>query len=737
MRWIRASVAAGTVFFFMLSTGIGAFCQKSSYPFQDSRLTADQRIDNLLSLLTLQEKIDLLGKNLNIPRLGIHGSGHLDSIPGSSGQVEGLHGLAMSPGWAKKSPGGPGTRGGTSVIPTTQFPQAAGLGATWDPALIEKAASLEGDEARYIFERYDRGGLIVRAPNADLARDPRWGRAEESYGEDPFLDGTMATAFVHGLQGNDPQHWNTVSLVKHFLANSNEDNRVGSSSNFDSRLLHEYYAVPFRMAIEDGKADALMTAYNAVNGIPMAASPLLRDLAMQRWGFNGLIDTDRGALTFMVTKHHYYPDMAHAAAGAIHAGVNQFLNEYQQPVKDALQQKLITETDIDANLRGLLRVMLRLGLLDSATPNPPSAAQEPWDRPESRQLALQVTQESIVLLKNAQHLLPLNASAIHSIAVAGPLADEVDADGYGGTPPFRVTPLEGIRAVAGPRVEVRYGADLDSAVKLAKTSDVAVVVVGNRPICHSKATGPCRPSEGEEGVDRKQIDLGPEQQQLVRAVYAANPRTVLVVVSGFPYAIDWSAQHVPAILHMAHSSEVEGTALAQAIFGEINPSGHLVVTWPSSLQQLPPMMDYNLRDGRTYMYFRQKPLFPFGYGLSYTSFRYRNLRVQHAELGESQTADISVEVQNTGRLKGDDVVQLYVKHLNSRVERPLEELKGFARVSLAPGEQRTVHLSLPAKSLAYWDEGKKNWTIEHDKVKVMIGESSADVKLAKVIAVGK
>jgi len=404
-----------------------------------------------------------------------------------------------------------------------------------------------------------------------------------------------------------------------------------------------------------------------------------------------------------------------------------------------LQQHLITEADLDTNLRGLLRVMLRLGLLDPAAPKRPSAAQEPWNQPASKQLALEITQKSVVLLKNAQHLLPLNAASIHSIAVAGPLADAVDIDGYGGTPPFRVTPLEGIRSVAGAQVAVRYGADLDSAVRLAKTSDVAIVVVGNRPVCRRKAAGigPCPMSEGQEGIDRKQIDLDPEQQKLVRAVYAANPRMILVVVSGFPYAIDWAAQHVPAILHIAHSSEVEGTALAQAIFGEINPGGHLVVTWPQSLAQLPPMMDYNLRDGRTYMYLRQQPLFPFGYGLSFTTFRYSNLRVQPATLGAKQTADVSVEVRNTGQRKGDAVVQLYVQHLNSHVERAKEELKGFKRVSLAPGEQRTVHLSLPAEGLAYWDEGRKGWTVEQDKVKVMIGESSADVKLAKVIAVGR
>ena len=332
------------------------------YPFQNPNLPTDQRIDSVLSLLTLQEKIDLLGKNLNVPRLGIYGSGKIDSAPGSSGQFEGLHGVAMGGvGWQTHSPGEPGRWGGKSIIPTTQFPQPIGLGETWDPSLVQKAAAQEGDEARYIFQSVDRGGLIVRAPNADLARDPRWGRFEESYGEDPYLVGTMSVAFAKGLQGDNPRYWLTASLVKHFLANSNEDTRTSSSSNFDSRLLHEYYAAPFRMAIEQGGAAAYMVAFNAVNGIPMTASPLLKSLTMDQWGFDGMIDTDRDALGLMVTDQHYYPNTVKAVAGAIHAGVNQFLSSYQEDVKSALGKNLITVADIDGNLRGVLRVMIRLG----------------------------------------------------------------------------------------------------------------------------------------------------------------------------------------------------------------------------------------------------------------------------------------------------------------------------------------------------------------------------------------
>ena len=726
--------------------GIQARAQEH-YPFQDTSRSAEQRIDNLLSLLSLQEKIDLMGKTLDIPRLGIHGSGAVPTLLGSNGQFEGLHGVAADWRWARNSPGGfPGYKD-QSPIPTTQFPQAVGLGETWDPALLEQVAAEEGHEARYIFQSYDRGGLILRAPNADLDRDPRWGRSEESYGEDPYLVGTMAVAFVRGLQGDNASCWQTASLVKHFMANSNEDERTSSSSNFDDALMHEYYAAPFKMAVEQGGADALMASYNAVNGIPMTANPLLKSLLMKRWGFNGMLDTDRNAVTNMVTKHKYYPDMDHAVAGAIKAGVNQFLNAYQPSIQNALQQHLISEADIDANLKGVLRVLLRLGLLDAPEACPYTAIKAdnvaaPWETRKSKNLALRVTQESIVLLKNSASgggapVLPLHARQLKSIAVVGPLADQVDVDGYGGMPPFAITPLQGIKDRVGAGVKVNYSAEHDRAVQLARTSDIAIVFVGNIPQCEGKFGRCLDPTEGKESVDRKQIDLNPGQQKLVQDVFAANPRTVVVLVSSFPYAIDWTQQHVPAIVHMAHSSEQEGAALADVLFGDYNPAGRVVVTWPQSIGQLPPMMDYNIGDGRTYMYFKGKPLYPFGYGLSYTSFRYSDLHVSSSRLRDNGEIEVSVKVTNTGNRSGDEVVQMYARCLDSQAQRPLEELKGFERVRINAGETKTVSMPLRAKSLAYWDNAGNGWKIEHDRVRVMIGSSSADIRTEKTIAVTK
>lgn len=729
----------------LIATGTAS--AQTHYPFQNPDLPVEDRITNVISLMTLQEKIDFMGTSLNVKRLGIHAQGEMPTIPGSGGQFEGLHGLTVGgPGnWGRRSPGGPGEHGGTSTITTTQFPQPVGLGETWDPALIEKAAAQEGKETRFIFQSYDRGGLIVRAPNTDLARDPRWGRSEESYGEDPFLTGTMATAYVKGLQGDDPRYWLSISLLKHFMANSNEDNRSGSSSDFDAALMHEYYAAPFRMAIEQGGANALMASYNAHNGIPMTANPLLKTLVMKEWGFNGLIDTDRGAITNMVTRHKYYPDIEHSIAGAIHVGVNQFLNPYVDALHGALQKKLITESDIDENLRGIFRVLIRAGLLDPPSRVPYSkikAGEEPtlWDAQEVKELALRITQESIVLLKNAPvgnsgPLLPLEASTLKSIAVLGPRADEVDSDGYGGTPPFAITPLQGIKDQVGPGVAVRYSADHDEALTLAKTSDVAVVLIGNQPTC-GENFGKCSdPTEGKEAFDRKQINLNPQQEKLVQEVYAANPRTIVVLISGFPYTIDWAEQHVPSIVHMAHSSEEEGKALADVLFGNYNPAGRLVVTWPQSLTQLPPMMDYDIRHGRTYMYFREKPLYPFGYGLSYTTFKYSNLHLSSSKLRESGELTVSVDVTNTGHRFGDEVVQMYVRHSGSKISRPSEELKGFNRVALAENETKTVRFHLPAKALAYWNQQANRWSIEQDHVLVMIGGSSTDLRLQETVTV--
>src|ERR1700733_9574253 len=414
---------------------------QADFPFRDTKLGDDQRIADLLSRLTLEEKINLMSDHPKIPRLSLV----------FSGQVEGLHGLALG------GPAGWGGRG-RQPVPTTTFPQEKGLGATWDPDLLKKIGAFEGYEARYYYQNpvFDRGGVVVRAPNADLSRDPRWGRTEESMSEDPFLVGTLTVAFAQGLQGPDPKHWQAASLMKHFLANENEDGRTYSSSDFDERLFREYYSVPFRMGFEEGGSRAVMAAYNSWNGIPMMIHPVLKHVMIKEWGNDGLICTDGGALGLLISSHKTFPDKEHGAAAAVKAGINHFLDTYKDDLAQAVKDGLISEGEIDAWLKNLLRLYLRLGELDAPGADPygqigrtGNGELPPWERDSSVALARQATDESIVLLKNDNHTLPLDRTKLKTIAVIGPWTDQVLQDWYSGTWPYSVTILDGIREEAG------------------------------------------------------------------------------------------------------------------------------------------------------------------------------------------------------------------------------------------------------------------------------------------------
>lgn len=687
----------------------------SGLPFQNPDLPVEQRIDDLIARLTLEEKIDCMAMQAAVPRLGVKGSRH----------IEGYHGVAQ---------GGPSNWGQRNPTPTTQFPQAYGLGETWDPDLVRQVAAQEAEEARYLFQsaKYNRSGLIVRAPNADLARDPRWGRTEESFGEDPFHVGTLAVAFVRGLQGDDPRYLKTASLVKHFLANSNEDGREHSSSDFSERLWREYYAKPFEMAIVEGHAPALMASYNAVNGVPQHVNASLRAVVMGEWKLDGILCTDGGGLRLLVDQHKAFPDLPSAAAACVKAGINHFLDRHKAPLTEAVKRGLLTEHDLDLALRGLFRVSLHLGLLDPADRVPYAGigradTPEPWARPETRALVRTVTQKSIVLLKNSAGLLPLDRTKVKKIAVLGPLANTVLADWYGGTPPYTVSPATGLERVAGPNVKVDWMANLsDAAVAVARDHDAAIVCIGNDPISEAGWELVRSPSEGKEAVDRKEIVLQPEQEEFVKKVCAANPNTIVVLISNFPYAMPWAAEHASTILHLTHASQELGNALADVVFGDANPGGKLSQTWPASLAQLPPMMDYDLTHGRTYQYFQGEPQYPFGYGLSYTSFTLAHLSTDAATVTPDGTVHVSVEVKNTGSRAGDEVVQLYVRYPDSQVSRPLKQLRAFSRVSLVAGETKTVTLALPASALAYWSPERHAWLVEPGRVELLVGTSSAD-----------
>jgi beta-glucosidase len=706
-------------------TGTAMVSPSYQYRFQNPNLPEEERVSDLIGRMTLEEKIAVLGWRAAVPRLGVRGSPH----------IEGYHGVAQ---------GGPSNWGHYNPTATTQFPQAYGLGSTWDPELIQRVAAQEAYEARYLFQspKYDRSGIIIRAPNADLARDPRWGRTEEVYGEDPFHVGTLAAAFTRGLQGNHPRYWMAASLLKHFLANSNEDDRSRSSSNFDERLWREYYAKPFEMAVRQGGSRAMMAAYNAVNGVPAHVHPMLRDVVMREWGLDGIICTDGGGLSLLVNAHKAFPDLPTAAAACVRAGINSFLDRYQEPVTQALMRGLLTEADLDQALRGLFRVSIRLGLLDPPGLVPyaaigTSGEPEPWDRPETRAFVRKVTQESIVLLKNSADLLPLDRARVRSIAVVGPLSNTVLLDWYSGTPPYSVSPREGIENAANrtptpgaSRPGVNWVGDMsEAAIEMARERDVAVVCVGNHPEGNAGWEVVTSPSEGKEAVDRKAITLPPGQEEFVRRVIEVNPNTVVVLIASFPVALPWVAEHATTILYMTHASQELGNALGDVLFGDVNPGGHLAQTWPRALAQLPPMMDYDIRHGRTYMYFEGEPQYHFGYGLSYTGFALTNLRTSATTLPPYGAVDVSVDLTNTGTRAGDEVVQLYVRYPESRVSRPRKQLRGFQRVSLAPGKTTSIRLRLAATDLSYWDPSQRTWVVEPGPVEVLVGRSSADADL--------
>jgi beta-glucosidase len=684
--------------------------------FRDTTLPDSVRIQNLLSQLTLDEKVLLMSDHPRIPRLGIV----------FSGQVEGLHGLAL---------GGPGGWGGhgRQPVPTTTFPQEKGLGATWDPELLKKIASLEGYEARYYYQNpvFDRGGVVVRAPNSDLSRDPRWGRTEESYGEDPFLVGTLTVAFIQGLQGPDPKHWQSASLMKHFMANENEDGRTHTSSDFDERLFREYYSVPFRMGFEEGGSRAVMASYNAWNGVPMTIHPVLKDVMIKEWGNDGLICTDGGALGLLITAHKSFPDKEHGSAAAVKAGINHFLDTYKPDLTKALKDGLVTEADMDAALKNLLTVYLKLGEMDPPGVDPfakigveTGGDVPPWERESSVALARLATAESIVLLKNENNTLPLDRAKLKTVAVIGEWTDQVLQDWYSGTYPYGVSVIDGVREALGKGTKLLFadGSNPEEAAKLAKQADVAIVVVGNHPVCNAGWDQCPTPSNGKEDVDRKTIVL--EQEELVKKVFAANPRTVEVLRASFPYAIVWSQQNVPAIVHMTHNSQEEGHGLADVLFGDYSPAGRLTQTWPTGDAQLLPIMDYNLLHGRTYLYSKDKPLYPFGYGLSYTTFRYDGVKLSATKIDADGAVQVTVKVKNTGKRASDEVVQMYVQHLGSSVTRPQLELKGFKRVRIAPGAVQDVTMELKVRDLAYWDTASHAWKVEKEQVRILAGGSS-------------
>ncbi|MFR8939460.1 MAG: glycoside hydrolase family 3 C-terminal domain-containing protein [Phocaeicola coprocola] len=685
--------------------------------FNDPAINEEQRLDDLIARMTLDEKVDALGNNTQVPRLGIQ----------ASGSVEGLHGIVL---------GGP-TYGDRANTPTTGFPQAYGLGETWDTDLLHRVATYISTENRYLFQnaKYRKSGLIMWTPNVDLGRDPRWGRTEECYGEDAFLTSRLAVAFIKGIQGDHPKYWRNASLMKHFLSNSNEYGRTFSSSNYSDKLFREYYAYPFYKGVTEGESQALMTAYNAYNGTPCIMHPVLRNIVMKEWGLNGTLLTDGGAFRLLLSDHKRFDnDRAAAAAACIKAGITKFLDEYKDAVYEALHRKLISVEDIEKAIRGNLRISLKLGLLDHAEDNPYAAIGvtdtiAPWSKPETKVLVREATLKSVVLLKNKDHLLPLDRHKIKKIAVIGQRATEVLQDWYAGKPFYTVNVLDAIREEAGNDIEVRYVKTnrMDSARTVAAWADVAIVCVGNHPTCDAGWEQAPVISEGKEAVDRQSLQL--DQEDLLLQVAQTNPNTIGVLISSFPYAINRANQTVPALLHLTQCSQELGHAVSDVIFGHYNPAGRLTQTWVKNITDLPHMMDYDITHGRTYMYFKEKPLYPFGYGLSYTRFNYSGTTLNDRVIERGDTLRVCFNLKNSGDMDGDEVVQLYVSARKHTDKDPIKQLKAFQRISLRKGETKKVELTVPYTELQVWDEKQSRFILPDKEMTLEIGASSSDIRL--------
>ncbi len=688
--------------------------------WQSRQLNDQERIQAVLQEMTMEEKISLLGFG-GIPRLGI-------KAPGGS---EAIHGLVVGgPAW--------GDRSADVKQVTTSFPQGYGLGETWDTALVQQIGHQMGIEARAINQRSgyrSQAGLVLWAPNADIARDPRWGRTEEAFGEDPFLVGELSAAMVRGLQGPRHDYWLTASLMKHFLANSNETERTSTSSDFPEKQWREYYSAGFKSGFDAG-ASSFMAAYNKYNGVPCTVHPMLQDILAQEWGVDGIYSTDGGAFRLLLSDHHYFDSLPEAAAACIKSGINQFLDQFAPAARQALQDGLLTEEQIDKALEGKLRVMLRLGLLDNPldTANPYANIGvtenfEPWSTQQAHDLARKAAQKSIVLLKNEKSLLPLDAKRIKRIAVIGNRADSVLPDWYSGMPPYAISPLKGIRHYADSLgFEVRYVTDDRSghAAEAARWADAVIVCVGNNPtMATDYETVPpwgagSNLGEGREALDRRSLQL--DSEDLIRVARKHNPNTIVALISSFPYSINWTAENVDAILHCAQSGQELGSALAAAIFGEVNPAGRLTQTWPRAIDDLPDILDYDITHGRTYMYAQPTPLFPFGYGLSYSQFQYSNLYVEEDE----DCLVARVDVTNKSNRDGEEVVQAYVTIPD---DDAYQRLKGFNRVSIPAKSTSTVEIKMPFSSLMLWDENAHSWNLNPGTYTVAVGPSSASLPL--------
>ncbi len=677
----------------------------------------DDRERDLIGRLTIEEKGILLDHDgPTIERLGIR----------SDKWNQCLHGVSWDGG------------------PTTLFPIPTALAATWDPGLVHDVADAISDEARAINNawhvdpdfRGTKKGLIYRAPVINILRNPYWGRDGEAWSEDPFLCGRMAVAFVKGLQGDDPHYLKLAATLKHYAVNNVESDRQKLNAVVSERMLHEYWLPHFQDAVVEGGAQSVMASYNAINGTPNNINHwLLTEVLKGEWHHEGFVVSDLGGVQTMVAGHEKgRMGIEEAVAKSLMAGCDFSDKEFRLNIPGAVKDGLLSEARLDDALARVLKVRFRLGEFDPADRVPyRKIPMSVVYSAEHRSLSLEASRRSIVLLKNGGNLLPLDRTKARRIAIVGPLAGEFVAGDPNYIGSFKRDVVDIVRGFRdrAPACELitAVGAEvapedrlfddageLRKAVDAAKSAEVAIVCVGTTLAIE------------REGLDRTSLALPGNQEELVEAVYAANPRTIVVLINAGPLTIPWIKEHVPAILAAWHSGEEQGHAVADVIFGDVNPGGRLPYTVYASESQVPPRDEYDVSKGYTYMYLKGEPLFAFGHGLSYTQFRYANLTLSSNEIAPDGDVTVRVEVENTGGRDGDEVVQLYTHAVKPSVVRPSKELRGFLRIGLKAGEKKAVMFSLRAGKLAFYDEAIHEFRVEPGEYEIMVGASSADIR---------
>jgi beta-glucosidase len=689
--------------------------------YLDTTQTIETRVNDLVSRMTLEEKVAQMGSVApGIERLNV--------LP-YNWWNEALHGVG---------------RAGIATV----FPQAIGLASTWNPELIQRMTTVISDEGRAKHhDAVSRGvyseyyGLTFWSPNINIFRDPRWGRGQETYGEDPYLTSRLGVSFVRGLQGGDPTYFKTVATAKHFAVHSGpEAQRHSFNAVVSARDLYMTYLPAFKALVTEAKVYSVMGAYNRINGEAACASPFLLQKTLRGdWGFDGYVVSDCGAIADIYYNHLLVKTAAEAAALAVKIGCDlECCGTYgiectDSELSGAVAEGLLTEEDINRAVSRLFTARFRLGMFDP--PEMVSYTQISMsvvDSPEHRALALEVAQQSLVLLKNQDNLLPLDASQIQSIAVIGPNADEtlVLTGNYMGTPAEPVSVLAGIRTAA-PDAEILYARGCEivgnsqdgfaEAVDAASKAQVAVMVMGlSQALEGEEGQNEGNPPGVRSRGDRTTtLNLPPIQQQLLEAVYATGTPVVLVLINGSMISINWADENIPAILEAWYPGQAGGTAVANALFGLYNPGGRLPVTFYRSIEDLPRFDDYNMHN-RTYRYFMGDPLYKFGYGLSYTTFAYSNLQVTPETVAAGEPVTVQVEVENTGAREGDEVVQLYLQDVEATSPVPQITLQGLARTHLAPGEKQTVEFTLTAEQLSFFDD-VDGWTLQPGDFRLWVG----------------